>query len=38
MHGAGEFLSTVSAREQTLLDALFGAQTAPALQALGQLP
>jgi hypothetical protein len=38
MRGAGEFLSTVSAREQSLLDALFGAQTAPALQALGQLP
>ncbi|MBL0728452.1 FFLEELY motif protein [Piscinibacter sp. HJYY11] len=38
MRGAEEFLATVSASEQTLLQALFGAESAPILQALGQLP
>lgn len=38
MRGAEEFLDTVSAREQTLLQALFGAENAPISEALGQLP
>lgn len=38
MRGAEEFLDTVSAREQTLLQALFGAENAPMSEALGQLP
>lgn len=38
MRGAQEFLGTVSAREQALLNALFDAQDAAASKALGQLP
>ncbi|HEY0817386.1 MAG TPA: hypothetical protein VGD46_01325 [Rhizobacter sp.] len=38
MRGAREFLATVSAREQALLDSLFGSESAAKVQALGQLP
>jgi hypothetical protein len=38
MHGAQEFLGTVSTREHALLNALFDAEDATASKALGQLP
>lgn len=38
MHGAQDFLDTVSAREHALLNALFNAEDASAIQVLRQLP